>query len=270
MPELPEVEIARRRLESRLAGRRIQAVRVVDPKLMAGCVPGALSRLEGRSFERIERRGKYLGLRSADGPFLLIHLRMTGRFVFANRAPESLSHPVRCLFELDDEGCVLFRDPRRFGQFQILEPDELANNPQLVALGPDALRESPNAAALAALAGGRRQSIKALLMDQRRLAGLGNICAIEILYRAGIAPQRPAGNLTAEEVRCIAEIIPPYLEWAIARQESRELIYLGERGAENVFTIYRRAGRTCPGCGSTIVRVRLAGRGTYYCPGCQT
>src|SRR3954451_3049929 len=107
-------------------------------------------------------------------------------------------------------------------------------------------------------------------MDQRLIGGLGNICAIEILYRAGVSPDVPAGELTSEELARIAEGTPPYLRWAIDRQSRRELIYRGEPGAENVFSIYRRAGEPCPRCSTPIRRTVLAGRGTYSCPGCQT
>src|SRR5262249_51710976 len=103
----------------------------------------------------------------------------------------------------------------------------------------------------------------------RRLGGLGNICAIEILYRAGVRPDRPAGELTQEELARLAETIPGYLRWAIDRQAEREAIYLGQPGAENGFTLYRRAGEPCPRCAAPIVRTVVAGRGTYSCPICQ-
>ena len=267
MPELPEVEIAARRLRESLAGRRIAAVRIVDPKLLANAAPAALAAaLEGSVIDRVERRGKYLLLHAGSGPVLLVHLRMTGRFLFVEQAPETPGHPFRCLFQLAEGGVALFRDPRRFARFELRE--DVGGAP-LAALGPDALVEPPDAARLGQLVAGRRQSIKALLMDQRRLAGLGNICAIEILYRAAIAPDRPAGELAPGELASLAEIFPAYLEWAIARQERRELVYLGERGAENVFTIYRRRGEPGPRCGTAIARRVLAGRGTYFCPGCQ-
>jgi formamidopyrimidine-DNA glycosylase len=106
-------------------------------------------------------------------------------------------------------------------------------------------------------------------MDQSVIGGLGNICAIEILYRAGIPPDTPAGELTLDELARIAAVTPPYLQWAIDRQSRRELIYLGEPGAENVFAIYRRAGEPCPRCTTPIVRTVIAGRGTFHCPNCQ-
>ena len=114
-----------------------------------------------------------------------------------------------------------------------------------------------------------RRSIKTLLMDQRVIGGIGNICASEILYQAGIAPGTPAADLTDAQVREIARITPEFLEWAIDTQSRRDLLYLGEKGAENVFSIYRRAGEACPRCGTPILRTLVGGRGTCHCPTCQ-
>ncbi len=270
MPELPEVELAARRLREQLLGRRIEAVEVLDPKLLVGASPRELDEaLVGQAVRAVERRAKHLLLRLSGDRTLLVHLRMTGRFVYGPRPDGPLAHPHRLALSLDGGEWAVFRDPSRFGRFRLCADDELERLPELAALGPDALLEPPGAGALADLARGRRRSIKALLMDQRRIGGLGNICAVEILFRAGIAPWRPAGELSVGEIERIARLIPEYLCWAIERQERRTPIYLGERAAENVFSLYRRAGQPCPRCATPIERTVVAGRGTFYCPGCQ-
>jgi formamidopyrimidine-DNA glycosylase len=244
MPELPEVELAARSLRQWLVGRRLTALTVPDPKL-AG--PEEAKRwsaaLAGQCGEAVERRAKYLLVRFTGGHTLVAHLRMTGRFVqHAYVAPPPKSERFRLL--LDDGTAVGFQDTRRFGRITVHPTSLVDGLPELASLGPDALLEPTSAQRLADLARGRQQSIKALLMDQRLIGGMGNICAIEILYRAGIPPDTPAGDLTETELARIAAAIPPYLEWAIDRQSRRELRYLGEPGAENVFSI-RRSPTAC-------------------------
>jgi formamidopyrimidine-DNA glycosylase len=269
MPELPEVELAARSLRPWLIGQRVTALTVTDAKLAA---PEAARRwsaaLEGQVCQAIERRAKYLLAHFTGGHTLLAHLRMTGRFVHLTYlAPPA--RPERLRLHLANETAVSFQDTRRFGRIAVHATARLAALPELSSLGPDALREPTSAERLADLARGKRQSIKALLMDQRRIGGLGNICAIEILYRAGLAPDAPAGQLTERELARLAAAISPYLQWAIERQSRRAVIYLGEPGAENVFSIYRRAGEPCPACGTPIARTVIAGRGTFHCPVCQ-
>jgi formamidopyrimidine-DNA glycosylase len=269
MPELPEVELAARSLRQWLVGRRLTALTVLDPKL-AG--PEEAKRwaaaLVGQEAEAVERRAKYLLVRFTGGHTLVAHLRMTGRFVhYPYVTPPPKAERLRLL--LDDGTAVGFQDARRFGRIAVHPTLSVDNLPELASLGPDALLEPTSAPRLAGLAGGTRRSIKALLMDQRGIGGLGNICVIEILYRAGIPPDTPAGDLTETELARIAAATPPYLEWAIDRQSRRELRYLGEPGAENVFSIYRRAGEPCPACGTPILRTVIAGRGAFHCPTCQ-
>jgi formamidopyrimidine-DNA glycosylase len=170
---------------------------------------------------------------------------------------------------LDDGARLVFVDPRRLGELWRVPTAELATMPALARLGPDALEEPPSAERLAALGGRSRQPIKAWLMDQRHLGGLGNICAAEILFRAGLPPDCPAADLPWEAWERLAAEIPEYLRWAIDAQWDGELKYLGERDAVNPFALYRRAGAPCPRCGTPIRRLVIAGRGTYVCPRCQ-
>jgi formamidopyrimidine-DNA glycosylase len=269
MPELPEVELAARSLRQWLVGRHVIALSVLDAKLAAPEMAERWSvALVGQECEGVERRAKYLLARFTGGHTLVAHLRMTGRFVhhtYLTSPPKS----ERLRLVLDDGTAVGFQDARRFGRIAVHLTSAVGDQPELASLGPDALLEPTSTQRLAGLAHGTRRSIKTLLMDQRLIGGLGNICAIEILYRAGIPPDTPAGDLTEDELARIAAAIPPYLRWAIDRQSRRELRYIGEPGAENVFSIYRRAGEPCPRCATPIVRTVIAGRGTFHCPICQ-
>jgi formamidopyrimidine-DNA glycosylase len=269
MPELPEVEIHARNLRRWLDGKAVAECRVLDPLLAEGTEAEEIEeRARGRVLG-VRREAKYLLIDLETGSTLVTHLRMTGRFVRDAYAAGPAAKPTRLALELEGGERVRFEDRRRFGRAWTAPTPGVRELPELRDLGPDALKEPTSSARLGALAARTRRPVKTLLMDQRLIGGLGNICALEILYRAGIAPDRPAADLTGEEVETIARTIPGYLEWAIEAQSRRELIYLGERGAENVFTVYRRAGEPCPRCSTPIARTVLAGRGTYYCPGCQ-
>jgi formamidopyrimidine-DNA glycosylase len=241
MPELPEVELAARSLRRWLVGRHVIAVSVLDAKL-AGPETARqwAAALVGQECEGVQRRAKYLLAQFTGDHTLVAHLRMTGRFVhypYLTEPPRS----ERLRLHLDDGTAVGFQDSRRFGRVAVYPTASVDDLPELASL----------------------------LMDQRLIGGLGNICAIEILYRAGIPPDLPAGELTETELARITAAMPPYLEWAIDRQSRREVIYLGEPGAENVFSIYRRAGEPCPTCSTSIIRTVIAGRGTFHCPTCQ-
>lgn len=285
MPELPEVEITARRLRAALPGRRIVALAVPDPRLLRSEEPAApperlaaewQSVLAGAAFAGVGRRAKFLLLALDNGQTLVAHLRMTGKLFV--ETPEAAAdgttadhrpHALRFAAMLDDGSRLVFVDPRRLGELWRVPAAELPAMPALARLGPDALEEPSPAARLAALGGRSRQPIKAWLMDQRHLGGLGNICAGEILFRVGLLPDTPAADLSPEAWERLATAIPAYLRWAIEAQWEGELKYLGERDAVNPFALYRRAGAPCPRCGMPIRRVVVAGRGTYVCPRCQ-
>ncbi|MFN3648257.1 MAG: bifunctional DNA-formamidopyrimidine glycosylase/DNA-(apurinic or apyrimidinic site) lyase [Armatimonadota bacterium] len=270
MPELPEVEIHARNLRAWLVGRRIERVEVLDPKLLDDPGPLPLETAAGQRVEAVRRDAKYLFLDLEGGVTLVAHLRMTGRFVRDAYVAGPYPKFSRLALYLDSGEVVRFEDRRRFGRAWLVPAGEERSLPELRELGPDALLQPISVERLTEAAGKTRRPIKVLLMDQTLLGGLGNICVIEVLYRARIAPERPANSLTPEELRRLAEGIPLFLEWAIEAQSRRELIYLGEKGAENVFTIYRREGTPCPTCGGAIVYTTLGGRGTYACPSCQS
>jgi formamidopyrimidine-DNA glycosylase len=268
MPELPEVENAARNLRAWLGGRSLAAVEVPDTKVLAAGTPEEWHTvLRGRRCAGVQRRAKYLLLDFADHT-VVAHLRMTGKFVCL---PPGQPEPaqVRFRFLLLDGTRVVLRDLRRFGRLWLLPTAAVATMPELAKLGPDAYLEPLPPAELAARARRTRRAVKTWLMDQTVLGGLGNICASEILFRARIAPDRPADSLSDAELTRLAETIPDYLEWAIQAQAGPEILYLAERRDANPFTIYGRQGQPCPRCGTPLARTVLGGRSTFHCPACQ-
>jgi formamidopyrimidine-DNA glycosylase len=269
MPELPEVEIHARNLRRWLLGRRISGFEVHDPLLVEGQETDHwAAALHERTVLGVTRRAKYLLLQLDGEHTLLAHLRMTGRFLHDGYVAGDLPRFTRFTLRLEGGDQVRFEDRRRFGRIRVVPTETVPQLAELVDLGPDALLEPLSVEALGLLTRGKR-SIKALLMDQKAIGGIGNICAAEILYRAGIPPDTMCRELSPEQLATLAQLIPEFLEWAIEAQSRRELIYIGEKGAENVFSIYRRAGTPCPRCETPIVRTVVAGRGTYSCPTCQ-
>ena len=272
MPELPEVETVRRRLEPVLAGRRFERVEIVDPRLVRPYEPAEVAaELEGERVAGVERRGKYLIVRFESNRVLLIHLRMTGSLRHSASGLGDDAHR-RARIELDDGSDVAYRDVRRFGTWLLLEPGEL--EPYLsTRVGDEPLTELFTAAKLAAALAKRRAPIKAALLDQRTIAGLGNIYVDEALWRARIHPLRPAEGLDQNELRRLHRAIRTTLERGIARQGSTLRDYAlpdgGSGSMQHEFKVYGRDGEPCDRCGTLIVKTRVAGRGTYFCPVCQ-
>lgn len=264
MPELPEVETYRRRLEASLVGRAIRRASVLDGRLSAPRDPDELAgALRGERVQAVERRGKYLLLRLASGRTLLVHLRMSGGF-----APPPVTHE-RARLELDDGSALCYRDVRRLGTWRVLEPGEL--DAYLAArLGPEPLGAGFTASRLAARLSRRRAPVKAVLLDQRVAAGLGNIYADEALWYARVHPLRPAGGLSADEARALQRGIRRALRRGIERQgaDLGDGAYPGG-SMQDEFRVYGRAGEPCPRCRAPIAKTRVAGRGTHYCPRCQ-
>src|SRR5437879_2897560 len=273
MPELPEVETIRLALEPRLVGRRLERVDINDARLVRPFEPNAIAaELEGERVGALERRGKYLIVRFESGRALLIHLRMTGSLRHA--APGSLDDDPhrRAVVNLDDGSDVAYRDVRRFGTWHLLEPEEVGGY-LAQRLGQEPLERSFTALRLAERLEGRRAPIKAALLDQRTVAGLGNIYVDEALWRAEVHPLRPAASLDPDEVARLVKGIRDALRTAIARQGASLRDYStpdGGRGRmQERFRVYGRAGEPCARCGSPIDKIRAGGRGTWYCPNCQ-
>jgi len=273
VPELPEVETVRLRLEPAVVGRRFEAVEIADPRLTRPEDPRLVeAELVGERVEALDRRGKYLIFRFESGRGLLVHLRMTGSFRHAPGDGLPDDPYRRAVVRLDDGSDVAYRDVRRFGTWLLLEPDELP--PYLEArVGREPLTAAFTAKRLAERLRGRRAPIKAALLDQRTLAGMGNIYVDEALWRARIHPLRPAGELTLDEVKRIHRGVRQALQAGLARQGATLRDYVTPDGAagamQHEFKVYGRAGEPCDRCGTPIEKTRAGGRGTWYCPHCQ-
>jgi formamidopyrimidine-DNA glycosylase len=273
MPELPEVESVRRQLEPVLVGRRFDRVRIDDARLVRPYEPAEVAaELERERVAAVERRGKYLVVRFESGRVLLIHLRMTGSLL---RAPNGFlpddAHR-RAVVKLDDGSDVAYRDVRRFGTWLLLEPGEA--EPYLDArVGDEPLDTLFTAARLGERLARRRTSLKAALLDQRTLAGLGNIYVDEALWRARLNPLRPAAGLDRNELRRLHRGIRAALEYGLARQGSTLRDYRlpdGSGGSmQDEFRVYGRRDEPCDRCGTPIARTQVAGRTTWFCPTCQ-
>ena len=269
MPELPEVETVRRAIAPALEGRTLEHVDISDIRLTRPEDPlEVAAELTGERVEHVDRRGKYLIVRFVSGRALLIHLRMTGSLL---QQPRESSH-VRAVLTLDDGTEVGYRDVRRFGTWLLLEPGELA--PYLQArLGEEPLVAAFTAKGLGERLEGRRAPLKAALLDQRTLAGLGNIYVDEALWHARLHPLQPAGSLERDQLRRLHRAIRQALELGIARQGSTLADYRlpdGSSGSmQKEFKAYGRADEPCDRCKTPISKTRVGGRGTWFCPRCQ-
>ena len=271
MPELPEVETIRSRLAPGLAGRRFERVEILDARLTRPEPPEAVAAsLEGERVRDVRRRGKYLVFAFESGRHLLVHLRMTG--TVQHPAPAGADPHRRAVIKLDNGSDVAYRDVRRFGTWLLLEPGEL--DAYLGArIGGEPLERAFTTAAFARALAGRKAPIKAAILDQRAVAGVGNIYADEALWRAKIHPLRPARELGSDEVAALRTGIRKALETGIARQGATLRDYRGADGRrgrmQREFKVYGRAGEPCERCGTPIEKIRAAGRGTWFCPSCQ-
>jgi formamidopyrimidine-DNA glycosylase len=274
MPELPEVETIRSRLAPGLVGRRFERVEISDPRLTRPVPPEAVAdALTGEQVADVRRRGKYLVVVFESGRHLLVHLRMTGNVLHpAPEGGEDDPH-VRAVVRLDDGSDVVYRDVRRFGTWDLLEPGELDEYFAARRLGVEPLAGAFTAASLGRALAGRRAPVKAALLDQRAAAGIGNIYADEALWYARAHPLTPAGNLDEEQVSALREGVRKALKLGIRRQGATLRDYRGADGSrgrmQEEFRVYGRAGEPCDRCGTPIAKTRIAGRGTWFCPTCQ-
>ncbi|HYI75585.1 MAG TPA: bifunctional DNA-formamidopyrimidine glycosylase/DNA-(apurinic or apyrimidinic site) lyase [Gaiellaceae bacterium] len=267
MPELPEVETVRAHLAPRLTGRVLTRVEILDPRLTR---PHDLfevaEELEGDRVVAVERRGKYLLLRLESGFCLLVHLRMTGGFHW-----DPVTHE-RAVFELDDGTRLAYRDIRRFGTWLVLDDAEI--EPYLATKnGPEPLEGRFTTRWLGEQLARRTAPLKAVLLDQRVVAGLGNIYADEALWRSRLNPLRAANGVTEDEVGRLVRAIRAALRMGIERQGSTLRDYAAPDGAsgsmQDEFRVYGRDGAPCVRCRATITKTRVGGRGTWFCPRCQ-
>jgi formamidopyrimidine-DNA glycosylase len=273
VPELPEVETVRRRIAPLVEGSTIAGAEIVDPRLTRPVSPSLVAdALVGERIAAVERRGKYLLWRLGSGRTLVVHLRMTGSLLHFPAGDLPADAYRRATLALDTGAAVGYRDVRRFGTWELLDDGHL--RPYLASrLGPEPLAPSFTSARLARIVAERRAPIKAVLLDQRRIAGIGNIYADEALWRARIHPRRPAGELDAAEVARLHRAVRAALRRGVELSGSTLRDYVtpdGEGGGmQHEFHVYGRLGEPCDRCGRPIERIVVGGRGTWFCPRCQ-
>jgi formamidopyrimidine-DNA glycosylase len=272
LPELPEVETIRRQLAPHLEGRLLSAMDVLDARWGEPAAPAELEdAVAGRRIEAVSRRGKYLVLELEDEVFLVMHLRMTGNLLLA-AGPEDPRY-ARVRMHLDTGERLVFADVRRFGTGVVLLGADARDEYFSSRLGVEPLGEDFTAEALRALARGRRTPVKAFLLSQERIAGVGNIYADEALWRARIHPLRPVGSLRRAQLEALREAVIETLEAGIDARGATIDDFRNLDGAEGSFQdrfmAYGREGEPCYRCGTPIRKLRVAQRGTYVCPRCQ-
>jgi formamidopyrimidine-DNA glycosylase len=270
VPELPEVETIRRHLAPHVEGRTLARLEVLDPRWCLPLAPTELAAaVEGRAVEQLSRRGKYLVWELEGDVFLLMHLRMTGTLLLD---PPGAPPYVRVWLRLGEHS-VAFSDPRRFGTGELAVGPEALEAFFAARLGLEPLADEFTVAHLHALARTSRAPVKAFLLDQKRVAGVGNIYADEALFRARIHPLRPANRLTRPQAEALREAVVASLRAGIAAKGASIDDFRdpeGTRGAfQDEFLVHRREGEPCPRCGRAVRKLRAAGRGTYVCEGCQ-
>jgi formamidopyrimidine-DNA glycosylase len=285
MPELPEVEVAARNLRRWMNGRKIRGVepREGSTRIFRPAKPDAMEALSGARFHDIKRVGKNLLITfdSRSGPIgLWSHLGMTGKWV--RRASDDAEPAfARFLIELDDRSSLYYTDTRIFGRLRLVPAAAFEELSEIAALGPDPLNDGIDARALHARLVTVSKSIKVAIMDQALLPGIGNIQAVEGLYRAGIDPRRPAKSLSQAEVDRLRQGLLDSIEFTLASFATAgadggrgDITYVEERRGANPFLVYGREGEPCPRCKKnhgkgTITRVMQAQRATFFCPSCQ-
>jgi formamidopyrimidine-DNA glycosylase len=280
VPELPEVETIRRQLAPALEGRLLERVHVLDPRWCEPAPPEAIDdALGGRRIEKLTRRGKYLIVSVEDDVHLAMHLRMTGNLLLVPAEEDLPGRPhLRVRFELgriSERAAerLLFVDVRRFGTGDVLLGSDALSEYFASRLGVEPLGSDFTAEALRAQARGRKQPVKAFLLNQERVAGVGNIYADEALFRARIHPLRPVGTLKRGQIELLRDAVVETLELGIDSKGASIDDYRhvdGARGGfQDRFLVHTREGEPCPRCGTPIRKLRAAGRGTYICPSCQ-
>ena len=287
MPELPEVETVRRGLAPAMEGASLAKVEVRDRRLRWPIAKDFEKRLTGQTVEGLGRRAKYLLADLSSGEVLIMHLGMSGSFrvgkdarpgVYYHEKSKSTAHD-HVVFHMSNGATVTFNDPRRFGSMKLVARAKLDTEPLLRRLGPEPLGNEFDAAMLATACAGKKTSLKAALLDQRVVAGLGNIYVCEALYRARLSPKRQASTIADRNGRpnaratVLVEAIQAVLQDAIAAGGSSLRDHRRTDGAlgdfQHNFRVYDRESEPCPNCKGKIKRIVQSGRSTFYCPSCQ-
>jgi formamidopyrimidine-DNA glycosylase len=275
MPELPEVESLRRILARTLVGHRVIDVKVRDGRLRREVAPDFAARLSGRTVTRLSRRAKYLLIKLHDDQILMVHLGMSGSFTHRRGSTLNGIDPRHdhITFALDDGSSLIYNDPRRFGLMKLVERAGLDSIPELATLGPEPLGGNFSGEYLWRMSRGRTAAIKNFIMDQRIVAGIGNIYASEILFRARVRPTRRAGRISRAEAERIATLTAQVLREAIGSGGTTFRSYRDSRGQPGRFArslmVYDREGEPCLVCARPIRAVVVGQRSSFYCPRCQ-
>lgn len=273
MPELPEVETTRRGLALKLEGRRIARIEARRPDLRFPLPKNFAKTIQGRRVEALERRAKYILIRLEGGLVWIIHLGMSGRMVLRAGWPNDIGPHDHVIFATDEGWAATFNDARRFGMMDLAPADKLAEHRLLKGLGPEPLDDGFTPAVLAAALKGKKTPMKAALLDQSMVAGLGNIYVCEALFRAGIDPKRPAGTVKPERLAKLVPAIKAVLREAIKAGGSSLRDYVqsdGELGYfQTRFRVYDHEGDPCQVCAAPVRRIVQSGRSTFYCGRCQ-
>lgn len=268
MPELPEVETIRKGLQKYLVGRVIQSIDIRMAKMVSGDVDYCI----GAKIIGARRFGKGLVIDLSNGYSIAVHVKMTGQLLYYQSPVEALDKHVHIVFYFDNNSILVYRDMRQFGWVHILKTTAVPELPFFKNLGLEPLKDLTREH-FSQILKNSRIAIKVLLMDQRRIAGIGNIYANDALYLAKIHPTRPASSLSEKEISLLFESIEYVLKKGIEAGGASEWNYvdvLGGKGQyQNFFLVYHKTGTICNRCGTLIKSMKLGGRGTFYCPRCQ-
>ena len=273
MPELPEVEPIKNSLAPQIIGLQIQEVTISLPKLIQ--IPSAeelMANIKHKTILQISRRGKYLLFHLSQHLIMVVHLRMTGRLVYCSPDTPMEKH-THIIFDLNNQQQLRYTDIRQFGRILLTSQDQMDQLPGLKDLGVEPLEDNFNLEFLQKNLAPKRTRLKALLLNQAFIAGLGNIYTDEALYRAGLYPGRLGNSLSPHEMIKLHQAIQEVLTQGIQNRGTSLKDYVDGNGSpgsyQNKLLVYGRAGQACPQCGESILRIQMAGRSTFFCPQCQ-
>ncbi len=275
MPELPEVEHVVRALRRAVLGRQIVATEIRLPKLISPTSPSVFNnKLKGSRISSVGRRGKFILIDLDSGKVLVVHLRMTGKFLVLT-PDDPLPPHAHAVFYLDDERRLVFRDQRQFGVMKLVANSRLLKTKGITELAPEPFSDEFSVGYLRETLARSRRTLKTLLLDQTRVVGLGNIYAAEALFRSGINPFKTASGLSARRVERLHQAIRDVLRAAVSGSSASRINLENPNGFSygdafgKVWQVYEREGKACFKCGARIRRLTHGGRSTYWCPRCQ-
>lgn len=272
MPEMPEVETVRCGLNSQVKGRKITNVEIRYPDLITGDVNQFIEFVTDATITDVGRRAKFLLIHLNNGYTIISHLRMEGRYRIS-ADPSAIDKHSHAIFTLDNGQKMIYNDVRKFGRMQLWNTDDLDNNKSLQKLGPEPLSKPFTFALLKPRIMRHHKDIKTVLLDQSVMSGLGNIYVDEVLWKAKIHPQTPSNHLSDTDIQNIIELSNQEMKKAIEAGGSTIRSYIdatGHKGnMQNSLKVYGKEGTPCPRCGTNIVKIKVSGRGTHFCPKCQ-